>query len=185
MKRVFLFSLLSSLVLASCSDNPSADNEKSIDTSALNEIRLEGDFVRTLMTEPKLDFKSNAGVSVEVQDGFIKLEGGNPVSSSGGVTGGAYVFISEEYETQFSEQTIAVTITAKGSLDAVMQTSYSTAQVGNSGWRSFNLTENYEEYTFTYKIPKMIANQGDYLGVLSVNGPVYIQGVSIEIMDAQ
>lgn len=185
MQRVFLGTFLSAIILSSCSDNPDVKNEKQIDTSALGEIRIESAFVRTLETEPKLSFKSNTDVSVEIQDDFIKLEGGNPDSSSGGLTGGAYVIIPEEFETQFSEQTIAVTITAKGSLDTVMQTSYSTSQVGNSGWQSFELSEEYEKHTFTYKIPKMITNQGDYLGILSVNGPVYIQGVSIEIVDAQ
>jgi hypothetical protein len=41
---------------------------------------------------------------------------------------------------------------------------YSTAEVGNSGWKKFELTNELKEYSFNYQVPKIKKGGVDFIG---------------------
>jgi hypothetical protein len=84
-----------------------------------------------------------------------------------------------------------MTVTARSA--AVMPSpafavAYSTNDVGNSGWRSFPLTDKLADYSFTYSVPKMKAGNSDYIGILpdllGAGGAVEVFAISAEVVPA-
>ena len=62
-----------------------------------------------------------------------------------------------------------VTVTARSAATTpspAFAVSYSTAEVGNSGWQRFALTSEPTTVSFTYAVPKMNKGGGDYIGLL-------------------
>lgn len=48
---------------------------------------------------------------------------------------------------------------------AAFALAYSTNEVGNSNWQVFTPTAQWQEFSFTYNVPAMIAGGLDYLGI--------------------
>ncbi|MEL6818585.1 MAG: hypothetical protein AAFP80_08055 [Pseudomonadota bacterium] len=88
-----------------------------------------------------------------------------------GRTGGVSVTLPAEIEAAASGRTIEIKINAQQPVDNPSDqfaVAYSTAAVGNSGWRRFNLGVEPEDFSFDYDVPNHPDNlngQADYLGI--------------------
>jgi len=87
-------------------------------------------------------------------------------SSSAGTTDGYYVEIPEEIALEYGGRTVEITIWARQDTANAFAVAYSTADVGNSGWRSFFPTSNWQSFRFTYEVPEPSGGGSDYLGLL-------------------
>ena len=67
---------------------------------------------------------------------------------------------------------------AGGSETTEFALAYSTAEVGNSGWRKFSVSHSLGSKSFEWDVPTMKNGHGDYVGILPTFGP----GVEIETL---
>jgi len=87
--------------------------------------------------------------------------------NSGGSTDGAFLTIPQGIAEPFGGKKVSITFTAKtvekkGS--DFIWVSYSTFDVGNSGWKKFALTNELQAHTFEYQVPKPKKGGIDYIG---------------------
>jgi hypothetical protein len=123
---------------------------------------------------------------------FVTLRSTTMKPVSTGWTGGAYLTISPEYEAIFSGQKIQVTISARSALENgsnVLFAAYSTAAVGNSGWRRLPLGDEFGDLSFSYDVPQRKGKPGrDFLGMVpDLEGSgrgVDIRSVEIDVVPA-
>jgi len=83
-------------------------------------------------------------------------------------TQGAYVVIPKPQVMEQSGKTVLVTIEAakpKENGTSEFAVAFSTAEVGNSGWKKFTPTENFTSYMFKYEVPKCKKCNQDFIGV--------------------
>ena len=90
--------------------------------------------------------------------------------SSGGRTSGAYLEITGADEQAFSGQTIDISVKLQGPSGSDVDVAYSTADNGNSDWKTFELTGEPQWVEFSYDVPAIVAGNNDYLGVLPAMG---------------
>ncbi len=176
-----ILTLLLSILLSSCS----LDNEN----GAPNSIALEHSLQKgsqcassqaefDLVEDSDLFAPSKKVLVTEVANG-IEISGfvENPIPR--GSTNGAHLKIIEE--KKFSGKEIVVTFFAKGT--GTLQAVYSTADVGNSGWKTFLLENEVKEFSFNYSVPTINNGNSDYIGVIPVGGKATISAVCVEIID--
>jgi hypothetical protein len=111
-------------------------------------------------------FKGNT-VNIE-KDGTVLLASSlnNPKSSV--TTQGAYVVVPLAQVKDYSDKTVQITVIAakaKENGSAEFAVAYSTAEVGNSGWKKFTPGEKFASYSFKYKIPTCKECKPDFIGV--------------------
>lgn len=135
------------------------------------------------------------GASIEAVTGpdgvpVVRLSGVDPVSSPGGRPG-IYLPIPVPFEQAASGRTVRVDVIARSAASnpsPAFAVSYSTADVGNSGWKPFALTDKLTRYSFTYDVPQMKKGQGDFIGFLAhpadAQGAVEISEISAEVLPA-
>lgn len=135
------------------------------------------------------------GVKMEAVTGpdgvpVVRLSGVKPESPSGGRPG-IFLPIPMPFEHAASGHTVRVDVIARSAADdpsPAFAISYSTADVGNSGWQPFTLTDKLKRYSFTYNVPQMKKGMGDYIGFLSHpaggKGAVEISEISAEVLPA-
>jgi hypothetical protein len=116
----------------------------------------------------------------------LRLDLGEPEAASGGLTQGYNFRVSDELELAASGNPIAIKIIARsaGTAPSRFACSYSTNEVGNSGWKWQAVSHEWAAYTFDYRVPKMIKGQGDFLGLLPApegEPAVEIAGVEIKV----
>ena len=99
-----------------------------------------------------------------------------------GRTDGAAFVVGPEYESRIGGNRVKVSVLAKGAPGAEMNVAYSTDEVGNSGWRTFPLTSDFETYTFKMKVDEPLAPGNDYIGIVPVNGDVTVSAVGVDII---
>lgn len=109
---------------------------------------------------------------------------------SGGSTHGVFVRVSDEFEQAASGNRIRVSITAKRSEENAAETfaiAYSTNEVGNSGWQSFQAGEDFEIFVFKYDVRPMREGKGDFVGVWAdVTGSgkgLLVQSLTVEVIE--
>lgn len=88
--------------------------------------------------------------------------------ASSGLTGGAFVALPIDVTERFAGHSITVTVVAREARAQPAETfavAYSTAEVGNSNWRRFDIGPEYATYSFDYDIPDHLPVTPDYLGV--------------------
>lgn len=100
---------------------------------------------------------------------------------SSGRPGGYSIALTPEQEKAFSNSKLKVKILARAPEGAAkMRVAYSTSEVGNSGWRDFELGSDYSVAEFDYRVQPMKAGNGDYIGFLTENGPVEIAAIGFD-----
>lgn len=126
------------------------------------------------------------GLSVAYNDDeTMTVSGTSAESSPGGTTGGAAITIGSETEAALSEKVITVKIVAKGEPGSVLSAAYSTNDVGNSGWRTFDMTDSFAEYTFEYSVPAVNRGRDDFLGLSPSQGSVTIAAIGIDAAEPE
>ena len=184
MKNTIL--LMSCFAIVACDPTASGSESKSDPTAPAGSaptMSAQYLFETSKGATPSLPRNSSLKFTKE-SDGSISVSGVAPKAAPGGTTQGAYFVIDENTETELSGKTIIVKVLARSATDAGtdMKVAYSTAEVGNSGWRTFTLTNQYQTFEFTYDVPAMKNGKKDYIGVLPVDEPVQILAVGIDAM---
>jgi hypothetical protein len=165
---------LAGLVLAACGDEamtPAVPAEPApmevaapapaIDLSPV-QLTLSAEDVADLGRPP------NTAAEFSEEKGGIVMTGyvAEPIST--GRTNGVNIEIDSDTEAKASGRRMTVTLTVK-SADGTAQpfaAAYSTADVGNSGWRELEAGEAFSDVSFSYDVPERSAPGKDYLGIL-------------------
>ncbi len=159
------------LVLTGCND----------DNSSRQKAQKQPEFLQETTKSPResvftADYKDkwialNENL-VKKADDFLIMESKKAIHQkntpgAGLTTGGVYVVVPRNIETQISGKQIRVTVLARKRQQASTEfaVAYSTDQVGNSGWHKFAPTTKYRPYSFTYNVPPMKKANKDYLGI--------------------
>ncbi|PWW00232.1 hypothetical protein DFR52_103434 [Hoeflea marina] len=111
--------------------------------------------------------------------------------TSGYTTGGAFIALSPEVEDLASGRTVRVTIRAATVADrpsAEFAVAYSTASVGNSGWRKFAPDSRLQSWSFDYTVPKRLQDEGeDYIGIWAdtsgTGGGIRIEDIRLQLVE--
>jgi hypothetical protein len=129
-----------------------------------------------------------ANLNVEVvstPDGrrVARLSGGDPATESSGRTGGYSIRVPDSFETAVSGKRVRVTVVARaaGGGSAEFAVAYSTAEVGNSGWRKQTVGDQFESRAFEWDVPPMINGYGDYVGILAPAGSNGIDVAAVKV----
>lgn len=86
-------------------------------------------------------------------------------------------------KAQFSGRRIEITVQARAR-SGRLGVAYSTNELGNSGWRTFELLPEWEDYTFEYDVPPMNLGRGDFVGFRSYGDvPVEIGSVELKLAE--
>ena len=100
---------------------------------------------------------------------------------------GVFATLGPDYESNFGGATIRITVRAKAgetTPSATMELGYFTADVGSSGWRTFELADSYADYSFDYSPNKPSGKGNNYLGIWpdssGQGSEVFVQSVKVE-----
>lgn len=102
---------------------------------------------------------------IEDVAGGARVSGHVPGPYSTGTTGGAFLRLEDGFEGRAAGKTIRVTLTLSGPAGGAVAVAYSTNDLGNSGWRGFDLTPEPAEHVFEYNVPPLVRGNGDYVGI--------------------
>lgn len=125
------------------------------------------------------DIVSSKTVQAQQISGTAQLTSSTSVGSAGGKTSGAAIKVNTECEGEVSGQTILVSFSARSNDSVSMKVSYSTNDVGNSGWKSFDLNDQFKTYSFEYDVPARSTPGADFIGFLPLTGSAAVKNVSI------
>ena len=87
------------------------------------------------------------------------------------VSVGPHFKLAADLENVYSGHSIEIAIEARTISGAELEVNYDTGRLGESGWQRFKLSEDWQEYTFTYDVPLRAegAESGfDYIGLRPV-----------------
>lgn len=100
---------------------------------------------------------------------YLAIADGRADAGSGGETGGWSIRVPDEVEAAASGNRVIVTTIARatGGGQSKFALAYSTAEVGNSGWRWFTAGPEWSMHAMEYAVPPMIKGNGDFVGVLA------------------
>jgi len=108
-----------------------------------------------------------------------------------GTTNVHHLELTSEQEQALSEKTIRISVSAKQPEQNAARSfaiAYSTNDSGNSGWRNFRATPDWNDYSFTFTVPKLNEGKGDYLGIAGdfygTNKATQIRSLKIEILQS-
>ena len=99
----------------------------------------------------------------------LRLSGGANDAPSNGVTGGYSIRVPDAFERAASGRNIRITVVARaegGIAGTRFAAAYSTNEVGNSGWRWFDVTPGWSVFEMTYSVPQMQDGRGDFIALL-------------------
>lgn len=101
---------------------------------------------------------------------------------SSGVTAGAVYELGAAAEQGASGNSVLVQIVARGGPLAI---SYSTADVGNSGWLSAGSADDWAEFAVSYDVPELKNGNGDFVGVIPLDAEkgIEIKTVKVTLVD--
>lgn len=108
----------------------------------------------------------------------------NQAPASAGVFG----TLSTEYETAYADKMLEISVRAKSEItSARFEVGYFTAGAGDSGWKEFDLTPNYQDHTFFFRPGPVGATPGaDYIGIwpgkTGIQDPVQIERISVKVL---
>ncbi|SOH95503.1 LysM domain-containing protein [Monaibacterium marinum] len=113
-------------------------------------------------------FTAPDGFTVEHQlsDGSAQLSGNVEGAASFGLTEGISLKLPTEIELAASDNIIVVEVLARLNAPGQIDLAYSTNDVGNSGWRRFDLGTSYERLELRYRVSEIVNGKDDYLGFL-------------------
>lgn len=82
---------------------------------------------------------------------------------------GPHIVLAEDLEYAFESRPIEVIIEARAAADSGasrFQVNYLAKPEGESGWKEFDLTHEFQPYSFTFDVPAYIGSEGnDYFGI--------------------
>lgn len=115
------------------------------------------------------------------EDGHIAISGTDAEKASTGMTSGAYLTIDATGEALASGNTILVQVTGKAESGetAIIDVAFSTAEVGNSGWKALTFGSDVSTQSFRYNVPEMNEGRMDFLGFSPNEGTVNIASVRV------
>jgi len=98
---------------------------------------------------------------------FLRLSEGSATATAGGKTGGYSIRVPDEFETAASGARIKIGVVARSAGEpAKFAIAYSTNEVGNSGWRWFDVTAEWAAFEMEYAVPVMKQGLGDFISLL-------------------
>lgn len=102
---------------------------------------------------------------------------------------GIFGTLGPEYERLFAEETLKITVSARQGQENPLdnfEVGYFTVGAGDSGWKIFELTPQFQEYTFTFRPPKVLEPDNDYVGiwpgVKGRNKTMDVRAIKVEIV---
>lgn len=134
----------------------------------------------------ELDTLTPAGIIVgNVGDNSITIGGLLEDPESGQTTGGYAIKLPEEVEQSVSGKKIQISIFLEGTSESntAFRVAYSTAEVGNSGWITFDAQGPAREHSFEYDVSPMKKGRGDYVGFDPMGGTFVISALKITLLD--
>lgn len=123
----------------------------------------------------------SSGLDATVLAAGVRIAGpaGELGPSTRQLPNGVAFSLGEDIENAVSGKTIEVSIDASGGSFAV---AYSTNEVGNSGWRTFDAAPWGTTNTFTYRVPAMAAGAGEFIGFRPTSSvPFVVSRISITV----
>ncbi len=99
----------------------------------------------------------------------LQLAGGHSAALPTGKTGGFSLRVPDAFETAASGKQIRVSVVARAQEPAAegkFAVAYSTNEVGNSGWRWFDVSLQWRLLSMEYLVPTMERGCGDFIGIL-------------------
>ena len=136
-----------------------------------------------------LDRKSSDDLSVMgtlSDDGSYLLITGEEDDASNARPGGYALKLPKAVEDMASGQRITISLdveSGSSGLPASFDVSYSTREVGNSGWQSFQVS-GMETVEFDYKVKPIVEGKGDWLGIVPRSAvPVRVYSLTISLAD--
>ena len=82
---------------------------------------------------------------------------------------GIFGTLGPNYEEAFGARTLKITIVARAGRENALEefkVQYFTDGIGSSGWRNFTLSNDFQDYSFTYKPKPPKGNPGnDFIGI--------------------
>lgn len=172
MKKLIVLASLAMLANGCTSESPSSSTttEKvvSIATSPCDVIS------KAALTPSK-------SVQVNTSEAFTTLISDSSSGFAGGKTAGASIAIDSDCEKLVSGNTIELTFSARSAASTKLKAAYSTNEVGNSGWRTFEVTPQFETYKFEYHVPNLKSGGSDFVGFLPEAGTVEIKNIALTI----
>lgn len=81
---------------------------------------------------------------------------------------GIFGILGPKYERLFAEKMLKITVSARQGQDNPLddfEMGYFTVGTGDSGWKTFELTPQFEDYIFTFRPKKNTEPDNDYIGI--------------------
>lgn len=119
-------------------------------------------------------------MTVQTTSTGLRLVGGIG-DSAGFKTSGVAIELSPKLEREFQGKDIAVSVIARaiGEEPVAMGIAYSTNDQGNSGWKTYDLTSEFEVYSLEYTVPMIVAGRMDYIGFGPVPAPIGLPEIEV------
>lgn len=136
-----------------------------------------------------LEFQTDRGHTIEAVEAGVLIAGHVAEANSTGRTSGAFIRVPDEFEAAASGNSIRVTVELElESAEGIARAAYSTAEVGNSGWRSLEIDAEDGTATFSYDVPPINNGNGDYLGIdpdpEGMGHSVIVSAILLEVLDS-
>lgn len=100
---------------------------------------------------------------------------------------GVFGTLGPAYEQNFGEANIRITVRARSGENApsaAMELGYFTTGVGDSGWKRFDLTESFADYSFDFTPNAPSGKGNDYVGIWpdpsGEGGEIYVTSIKVE-----
>lgn len=107
--------------------------------------------------------------SVETPNGAVARMAGVPLSPAPGGMPGISLVMPAWVEAAAQGRRVEVEVVARRAGEksaAAFAVGYSTNDVGNSGWRTFQLTNDFQTFSFRYQVPPINEGRLDFVGIL-------------------
>ncbi len=122
--------------------------------------------------EAQLDLRDDSVLKITAIVGAL---GDNP-------QGNPHFTLAADLEVAYSGQNLTVTVTARSRDEGgAFEANYSTGNAGNSGWRRFDLTPEWQAYTFEYRVPERLLQDAVAYDYLAIRPVVPFGSRSVEI----
>ena len=117
----------------------------------------------------------------------LRLSDGDPNAATTGQTGGYSIRLPDELEAAASGQSVVIRIIARSADGPISRfaCSYSTNDVGNSGWCWRVVGSEWAVHVVPYNVPPMKNGNGDFVGLLpppAGEPAVEIAGLAIDVV---
>jgi hypothetical protein len=137
----------------------------------------------------QLSAASGNAIQVDPSDASIVwIRSSLTVAKSGGATEGVSIKVPSPLSGALEAKRILVTVSAARDdrrAPSPFAVAYSTGGAGNSGWRVFEPTPEFKNFTFSYVVPRKAAGLTHYVGIWSDiagrGAPLAIRRVTITV----